>query len=152
MITLEAIAKDPALVSTIPREQLLQLYAMAVTAQGVILPALLASPVQAEPAAGLLTLDAAAARLGVKKSRLAVAARRGDVPVVMVGRYPRISPAVLAQLIDRGGLPMVTSPRDQGRVQAAPRAPRLVAGRARRPHGHHQGVNQPVGIRQSTDQ
>jgi hypothetical protein len=54
MITLEAIAKDPALVSTIPREQLLQLYAMAVTAQGVILPALLASPVQAEPAAGLL--------------------------------------------------------------------------------------------------
>jgi hypothetical protein len=151
MITIEVIAKNPVLVSTIPREQLMQLYAMAVTAQGLILPALLAPAVKVDIPEALLSLEVVAERLGVKKSRVAAAARRGDFPTVMVGRYPRVRPEALAQLIDRGGLPMVTSRRDQGRIPAAPRATRLQPSATRRRNGHHQGVDLAVGVRRSAD-
>src|SRR4030095_4067233 len=64
MITIEVIAKNPVLVSTIPREQLMQLYAMAVTAQGLILPALLAPAVKVDIPEALLSLEVGAERLG----------------------------------------------------------------------------------------
>lgn len=151
MITIEVIAKNPILVSTIPREQLLQLYAMAVTAQGLILPALLSPAVKADIPEALLSLDVVAERLGVKKSRVSAAARRGDFSTVMVGRYPRVRPDVLAQLIDRGGLPMVTSRRDQQRVPKAPRAARVQSVQAGQAHGHHEGGRLAVGIGQARD-
>jgi hypothetical protein len=151
MITIEAITRDPVLVSRIPREQLLQLYVMAVTAQGLILPALLTPAVKADIPEALLSLDVVAERLGVKKSRVAAAARRGDFSTVMVGRYPRVRPEVLAWLIDRGGLPMVTAGRDQGRVQGAPKATRLLAGAPRRRNGHHQGEHLALRVGRPAD-
>ena len=152
MLSLDALAQEPARVATLSRPEAAKLYRQAARLEADLRALLLTTP--AEPAAPpeeLLSLDVAATRLGVKKSRLAEAARRGDVAVVMIGRYPRIRPSILAQLIDRGGLPTVTSGRDQARIPAAPNAARALAGAARRRHGHHQSVGVALGGGRAAD-
>jgi excisionase family DNA binding protein len=74
----------------------------------------------------LLTLPAAATQLGVPKSKLYELARRGELPVVKLGKYVRVRTTDLEKWIDARSLPVVThSSYDRGRVSAAPRRARL---------------------------
>jgi hypothetical protein len=131
-VTVEQLAANPRLVDQVPPTERMRLARAARIATKVLELAELLTPEPPMPPdpEKLVGLDVAADHLGVKKSRVSAAARRGDFPVVMAGRTPKIRPAVLARLIENG-LPM-GPPRDH--ESAHEKAERISGKRTRVPN------------------
>jgi len=110
-----------------------------------------ASTASEAPDPRLLTIREVAVRLGVAPAYAYELARRGDLPVVRVGRrYVRVSAATLAAWIERqgldsGSLPMVWSPHGPRRGSATPRVARPDASPDRRAARRHDGRGVAVG-------
>lgn len=152
-MTIDDLLHDPELARSLNRTELAAAYQHAARLEADLRALLLAAPAEAPSGRpdDLLDLPAVAQLLGVPKSKVYELARRGDLPVVQIGRYARVRRADLAHWIDTRRLPLVTSRRDQSRVPAAPNAARALSGAARRRHGHHQGVGVAVGSRRAPD-
>ena len=128
-MTIDELLHDPELARSLSRKELAAAYQHAARLEADLRALLMTAP--AETSSGeavnkLLTVPAAAAQLGVPKSKLYELARRGDLPVVKLGKYVRVRTADLEKWIDARSLPVVTHSRyDRERVSAAPRRARL---------------------------
>jgi excisionase family DNA binding protein len=148
--TLADIAADPTLAATLSAADrtLLIPDALALVAALLMAPA---TNTTTHTDVELLTAEEVAALFKVPESKIAEMMRRGEIRVVMLGRYPRVRRADLAALIDKLSLPRVTSHRDPARLPAAPNTARALAGAARRQNGHHQGKRVEMGSRRAAD-
>jgi excisionase family DNA binding protein len=127
-VTLDELLHDPELARSLSRKELAAAYQHAARLEADLRALLLTAPTETsgEAMSKLLTLPAAAAQLGVPKSKLYELARRGELPVVKLGKYVRVRTADLEKWIDAWSLPVVTHSRyDRRRVSAAPRRARL---------------------------
>lgn len=140
--SLDEIAQDPAKTSGLPMDAAKKLLAQAHVAEGALLARLLTSAsTDGHPEAPaeedrLLTPAEAAARLGVRRSRIYGLTRTGALPAVRVGKYVRVRAGALAQWVTEqekilsSGLSARYNTRYEG--QGAPAPPQAARADARR--------------------